>query len=120
MSSKIFEFEIEGKKVGLRFGMLTNGKACRIDGNISLSELFKRLGITGEQQPDFATITNWFYSAALVYNESNKIPIDFTAADVSDWLDHIGLEKLMDLIKNSFETPKTDESKNPAAPETGQ
>ncbi len=94
------------------------GKACRLE-KCTLDQLFERLGIAGEESKvDLVTINNFFYAAAINYTEGKGLPVDFTAQDVSDWLDENGLDKTMQMMKEAIQTP---EIKNQAAPsETGQ
>lgn len=123
MVQKIFEIEIEGKTVGFRFNMLAIGKACKLE-SCDVTELFSR--ITGEvesdeqgnvvkvvRQPDIEAVLNFFFAAAVNYTEGNKQKVDFTAQDVSDWLDFLGLETAMRMIRENLTTTK---SKNMEAP----
>jgi len=116
---KVFEVEIEGVKRGFRFNMLALGKACRIE-QCDINELFNRLLGSKEdnRQPDIVSMMNFFHAAAINYAEGNKQEVDFTAQDVSDWLDHFGLTQTMEMMTEGLKTAK---SKNQEAPiDSGQ
>jgi len=119
MIKKIFIMEVDGKKIGFRFNMLCHGKACEFE-KCSMGELWKRLGLTQEQETNIVTLTNFFRAAAINYNEGEgdfeNVP---TAQDVSDWLDSIGYIKSIEMMTEHFKTPKI---KNQEAPtqEAGQ
>jgi hypothetical protein len=126
MNKRILEREIDGKVVGFRFNMLALGKACQLE-NCSVDELYKRLGMTvknigtkevpnmvQEQPTDLIAINNFFYASAIVYKEGNGEKVDFTAIDVSDWLEHFDMNELLMI---AFKTP---DLKNTEAPTTGQ
>jgi len=118
MNKRILEREIDGKVVGFRFNMLALGKACQIE-NCSVDELYKRLGMTikdgkQEQATDLIAMNNFFYASAIVYKEGRGEKVDFTAIDVSDWLEHFDMNELLMI---AFKTP---DLKNTEAPTTGQ
>jgi hypothetical protein len=118
MNKRILEREIDGKVVGFRFNMLALGKACQIE-NCSVDELYKRLGMTikdgkQEQATDLIAMNNFFYASAIVYKEGKCEKVDFTAIDVSDWLEHFDMNELLMI---AFKTP---DLKNTEAPTTGQ
>lgn len=112
MVKKIFEMEVDGKTVGFRFNMLCMAKACKIIG-CSMDELFQKMGMVKGYEMDLEAAMNFFYAAAINYNEGKKKEIDFTVQDVSDWIDYFGLAKMSEMIKESFEAP---EIKNQTAP----
>lgn len=125
---KVFEVEIEGVKRGFRFNMLAIGKACRIE-QCDINELFNR--VIGEYEydalgnriavirhPDVESMINFFHAAAINYHEGKSQEVNFTVQDVSDWLDHLGLERTSKMMAEALKTAK---SKNQEAPiESGQ
>ena len=118
MNKRIIEKEIDGKLVGFRFNMLTLGKACHIE-QCSVDELYKRLGMTikdgkQEQPTDLITMNNFFFAAAVNYKDGKGEKVDFTATDVSDWLEYFDINEILIM---AFKTP---ELKNTEAPTTGQ
>jgi len=123
--SKIFTFKIdqEGKEkeIGFRFNMFSLGEACRIEGNVTMNELFYRLGL-GEheetkqkRETDIVTLTNFFFVAAVNYNKGKKLDVDFTPTDVSDWIEWIGYDKGLNMLSEALKSPET---KNQVAPES--
>lgn len=121
MIKKVFEIEIDGVQRGFRFNMLSIGKACRLE-NCDVSELISR--VVGEvkddvvvRAPDLQAMVNFFFAGAVNYCEGKGIKVDFTAQDVCDWLEHIGLEKTKELLYENLKVS----SKNMEAPiEAGQ
>lgn len=127
MVKRVLEKEIDGKLVGFRFNMLALGKACQIEG-CSVDELYKKLGMTvknigtkeepvmvQEQPTDLITLTNFFFASAVIYKEGKGERVDFTTADVSDWLEYFDVNETLSL---AFKTP---DLKNTEAPQkTGQ
>jgi hypothetical protein len=96
----IFEFEIEGKKRGFKFGTYAFAVACDQDKSV-LSDLLKKIGVPyevdGEKRADpvnIMSLLNVFYGAAVHYAKHKKQGVDFTPDEVSDWLDELGLEKV--------------------------
>lgn len=116
MASKVFEFQVGDKKVGFRFNMLAMGRACRLE-KCTLDQLFERLGINESGAVDLMAINNFLYAAAMNYTEGKSMTVDYTAPDVSDWIEEIGYDKTIQMVKDVFKTP---EIKNQPAPsETG-
>lgn len=108
----IFEIQIGGTKRGFKFGTLSMGIACQKE-NCTLGELITK--IEGECQP--MTVIHIIYGGAVSYAKSKKLPVDFDESDVSDWIDQLGFEISMKLLKAGLEVY---EPKNSPAPETGQ
>jgi hypothetical protein len=108
----IFEFEVEGKKVGFKFGTYAFSIACEKEGDIDLNTLFKRCGFVykdekGKPKSDKAkmkSILHLFYGAAIHYAEDFDQPTNFKVSTVSNWMDEIGEVKLMEIIQKSFFT----------------
>lgn len=116
----IFEFEVQGKKVGFKFGTYALSVACEKEGDVDLNTLFKRCGFIytdekGKPKADKAkpkSVLNLFYGGALHYAEDFNQPADFKVSTVANWMDEIGEAKLMEVITKAFFTyePKNSES----------
>lgn len=116
----IYEFEIEGQKHGFKFGTYAFSVACEKEGDIDLNTLFKRCGFIykdkdGKAKADPAkmkSLLHLFYGAAVHYAEDNDQPAGFKVSTVSNWMDELGQEKLMEMINESFFSyePKNSES----------
>ena len=109
----IFEFEVNGIKRGFKFGTYALAIAQERDG-CELSTLFQRIGY-GKMEGrnvNVMSLLNIFYGAAVHYAESKRQEIDFSASDVSDWLDEMGLEKTNNMLASGLETftPKNSNS----------
>lgn len=106
----IFEFEVSGQKRGFKFGTYAFSVACEKEGDIDLNALFKRCGFpykddkgnSKADKPKLKSLLHLFYGAAVHFAEDHEKPIDFKVSTVSNWMDEIGQEKLMDLINDAF------------------
>lgn len=113
----VHEFTVQGKSVGFKFGQYAVAIACH-ECKCSASELFKRMGFNGgNNESDLLVLLNFFYAAAVNYCESKRMVVDFNAADVSDWIEEIGLDDCKSMLISSL-TPIS--AKNSQAPETGR
>jgi len=108
----IFEIEIGGVMRGFKFGTYSMSIACQKE-NCTLGELVTK--ISGDVQP--LTVLHVIYGGAVAYNKSKKLPTDFDESDVSDWLDVLGFDTAMNLLRAGLEIY---EPKNWQAPVTGQ
>jgi hypothetical protein len=120
----IFEFEIDGQKIGFKFGMYAAAITEKMAG-CQIMELFQRIhgsklvyddkgNITGrELLPGLGTISllQYFYGGAVAYTKNDKLSID----DVADQLDLIGLEKAFVVFSESVQTylPKKKQEEKP-------
>lgn len=112
MEKSIFELKIGDKVRGFKFGTYSMSITCQKE-NCTLGELI--LKISGEVQP--LTVIHVIYGGAVAYCKSKKLPIDFDESDISDWLDELGFEVGMKLLREGLEVY---EPKNSVAPATGQ
>lgn len=112
MEKSIFELKIGDKVRGFKFGTYSMSITCQKE-NCTLGELI--LKISGEVQP--LTVIHVIYGGAVAYAKSKKLPIDFDESDISDWLDELGFDVGMKLLREGLEVY---EPKNFVAPETGQ
>lgn len=115
MFDGIQEIEINGVKRGFKFGPRAIALAEREDG-CKAGELFKKIS-----EGDQLAILNMFYGAASDYCKVKKIPQDFDASDVADWVFEIGIEKSMDIYSKGLNAYTEKNLKAPAEkPGAGQ
>lgn len=108
----VFEFEVEGKKVGFKFGMYAAGISERVAG-CSIMELFQRIHgqklvvkddktVVYEPLPGLTTISllQYFYGGAVAYTGNEKLAID----EVADMIDEIGVDKAFQAFTESIQT----------------
>lgn len=109
----IFEFEIDGKQVGFKFGTEAAGYTEQYAG-IEISELFKKIG----EKKGEATLSllHYFYGGGRAYATYKRMD-EPSFSQVCDWLDEIGTDKLSKTFQLSLEGPK---NPNPEAPTEGQ
>lgn len=100
----ISEIEVNGVKRGFKFGTYSMAITCKEE-KCSVTELGNRLE---KAEENLETILNFMYGAAVAYQKSKKLEVDFTPVDVADWLDVIGLEKSMLIIAEGLKQPKND------------
>ena len=113
MEKSIFELKIGDKLRGFKFGTYSMSITCQKE-NCTLGELITKLD--GNVQP--LTVLHVIYGGAVAYCKSKKQKIDFEDIDVSDWLDELGFDVAMNLLRAGLEVY---EPKNSAAPqEVGQ
>lgn len=119
----IFEFDIEGRKVGFKYGTYAVSIACEKE-NCTVDVLYKRCGVPyleknkkGEpvvksDAPNLKALLHLVYGAAVHYAEDNDLPIDFKVSTVSNWLDEIGEEKIKPMFEHSLNqyVPKNSKS----------
>jgi hypothetical protein len=112
----IFEIEVDGVKRGFKTGTLASAYFCAEEG-VKLKSMTESL-----QDPSPMTVINMGYAAARAFNESKKLPVDFTKDDVSDWIDSYGLIEFLNKIFESMKAYEEKESpeKNQPAPNEGQ
>lgn len=59
-------------------------------------------GIVESIPPDLESQSKFYFCCALHWAKSNKKEIDFDQADVDDWRDELGVEKVSDLTADLF------------------
>ena len=106
----IFELDVNGEKVGFRFGMLASAYTEEISG-VSIYEVFKRIG----QGLSIQSLLFYYYGGLRAYNEFNGIKKEITIPMVSEILEEIGSELAhevyMDSIKVYMENPGDQKAK---------
>lgn len=110
MYKGLFKFEINGKERGFKFGTLSNAIFCKTEG-VKPLEIQKRI-IEGDPFIDI----DYAYYAAVAYCQINKQDVDFSKDDVACWIDEIGVDRLAEMLLESF---KTYMPKNVQPPKTG-
>lgn len=100
----VSEIEVNGVSRGFKFGTYAMAITCKEEG-CSVTELGEKL-----QDPsnNLLTLLNFLYGAAVSYCKSKGVNPDFTASEVSDWLDEIGIDKAMSIITEGMKQPKND------------
>lgn len=115
MDKSVFEFELNGEKVGLRFGTLSF-KYLQQQTKETISESLTRLS-SGKLDLDF--ICEFFLAAARDYVFTNKKEAKLSVDDMGLWIDHVGgIYKAMEIIGNGVEQYFPKNSNSPA--ETGE
>lgn len=111
----IVEIEVSGKKRGFKFGMLAIGLMMQRR-EITFPEFLDKLGKT-----DILFTIDLLHAAAESWHKSKNLPVDFTAEDVADWMDEIGMVKAFSIINNAFtkyDPPVTGTKKKPIQKKT--
>lgn len=122
----IFEFEIGGRKRGFKFGTYALAIACEKEA-CSVDVLFRKCGIPyldadGEYKRDkveLKAFINLWYGAAVHFVKSSGKEIDFTDADVSDWCDELGLDRINEMLISAL-TPYDPKNSNSPTTEVGE
>lgn len=97
----VIEFEIDGKKRGLKFDQYGLMVAARKD-DCSLSEFFTR--VLTEKDP--LSFVHLMYGTAVAYNESKGRRLDFTVDDMYSWIEQVGAERMSEYIKEGLSAPE--------------
>ncbi len=100
----ISEIQVGEVKRGFKFGTYSMAVTCKEE-KCSVTELGKRLM---NPEDNLETLLNFLYGAAVAYQKSKRLEVDFTPVDVSDWLDEMGLDKAMEIINEGLKQPKND------------
>ena len=108
----VVEFEIDGKKRGLRNDQYALLIACRKEGG-SFQDMLDRVNAN-----DTLSFVHLLYGLAVSYAESKNQRIDFTVNDVGSWIEKVGPAKMREYLTELFKTPEV--PKNSLSPqETG-
>src|SRR5688572_1402738 len=110
MEKSIFELQIGGKTRGFKFGTYSMSITCQKE-NCTLGELILKLD---DAQP--LTVLHVIYGAAVAFAKSKKQTVDFDESDVSDWLDELGFETGMKLLRAGLEVYEPKNSSPPGEP----
>lgn len=111
MEKSIFELKIGDKVRGFKFGTYQMSITCQKE-NCTLGELIVKLD--GDVQP--LTVLHVIYGAAVSFAKSKKQVIDFDESDVSDWLDELGFDVAMKLLRAGLEVYEPKNSAPPGEP----
>lgn len=103
-----FEEEIDGKKVGFKFGMVAASITEQAAGG-SIVQMFKEIA---EKKNAITNILNYFYGGAVAYARKNKLDEPSTD-DVAEMIESIGFERAMQIYWDSLKGP---EIKNQSPP----
>jgi len=113
IGSGIFKVQLENREVRFQFGTLA-GVYTEEKSGISIFELFNL--INGKSAGSTRHMLNYFWGAAMAYNEINGIDEKITPADVSQWIDEMGITKTFQIYIDSVKMPVI---KNGKAPKVG-
>ena|SRR5688572_1793076 len=105
----VFKADVGGKEVFFHFGTLSSVYTEEKSG-LPIGEVFKNIG-------SIKNILYYFWGAAVAYNEINNIKEEITVAQVSEWIDAMGIEKTYDIYVKSIQSPA---SKNGKAPKEAE
>jgi hypothetical protein len=108
----MIEFEVSGVKRGFKLGTYTFKLINELAGTKTVEDVFNKLKT---QDEGFTCV--FYFCCAKHYAMSKKIEVDFQEVDVADWMDDLGLEKILEISTQLFKTYIT---KNQPAPTTGQ
>ena len=111
MEKSIFELKIGDKTRGFKFGTYSMSITCQKE-NCTLGELILKLD--GEAQP--LTVLHVIYGAAVSFAKSKKQVVDFDESEVSDWLDELGFDTAMKLLRAGLEVYEPKNSSPPGEP----
>lgn len=95
----IFEFEIEGKKIGFKFGMYAAAITQKESGS-SIIDLFK---VMAQGNDGGVALLQYFYGGAVAYATNKKLPIP-TIDEVGDWIELIGWDESLKVYSESIKT----------------
>lgn len=112
----VFEFQVQDKTVGFKFGILALAIAEEKEGK-PLSELLELL-TTGKVSTK--TLLHLLYGAAVQYAEQKSKAVDFTLSDVSDWCEEIGFENIYPAFRSGLTQYLPKNSKSPSKKEKGE
>lgn len=104
------EFEVGGVKRGFRLGTYTWVLIAEETGITDIPSVFSEIG-----KQNLKVTAQFYFCTAKHYASSKKQDVDFTALDVSDWLDELGEEKTAEI---TTELTKIYKPKNSNPPET--
>lgn len=105
----IFKEKVGDKEVCFHFGTLSSVHTEEKMGQ-SIGEIFKNIGSA-------KNLLYYFWGGATAYNEINGIEEELTVAQVSVWMDAIGVTRLYEIYKDSIQSPV---SKNGKAPKEAE
>ncbi len=95
----IFEFEVDGKKVGFKFGMYAAAITQKESGS-SIIDLFK---IMAQGNDGGVALLQYFYGGAVSYATNKKLTIP-TIDEVGDWIEVIGWDESLKVYSESIKT----------------
>jgi len=93
------EFELNGKVIGFRTGMMALSVAAAECGAKTTQEFFRRLA-----DQDLLACQALFYGAAYQYAQWKGQKVDFNATQVSEWIEDVGEEKAEGLTAKLLES----------------
>jgi hypothetical protein len=109
----IFEFDVDGRKIGFKFGMYA-AAITEKEAGCTITELFQRIHgfkplfdekgekVGQEPIPGLSSISllQYFYGGAVAYSRNEQLTVD----EVGDMLDIIGIDKAYTTFSESIQT----------------
>lgn len=92
----IVELPLESGIVKLKFGTLSFGIFCQMEG-IKLHQMQNRL-----MAPEGFTQINFVYAAAAAYHQIREEKVPYKVAHVAEWIDEVGEERIAVLMAESL------------------
>jgi hypothetical protein len=89
----VFTFKLQDREVGFKFGTYAISVACDKE-SCNIGDLFERIGFNKDGNVNLRALLHVWYGAAVHYCHHINKEVDFNTANVSDWLDEIGLDKV--------------------------
>lgn len=103
-----FEVEIDGKKIGFKFGMVAASVTEQIAGG-SIVKMFKEIA---EKHNVITNLLHYFYGGAVAYARKNKLE-EPDQDEVGEYIEAMGFEKAMQMYYESLKGPETKNSLPP-------
>lgn len=109
-----FEEEVNGKKVGFKFGMYASAVTEKESG-CGIFEVMAKISAPGGS----LYLLNYMLGGMVAYNRSKKIDEEVTMDSLTEIIEGMGLEKAMNIYLDSIKAYKSKMSKNGQALEMG-
>jgi len=118
-------FKVNEVDRGFKFGTYTARLIEEKSGDKLSQFLEKMSGKTVEKDgvievtpPNLESQSKFYFCCALHWAKSNKVDVDFDQADVDDWRDELGVEKVSNLTADLFNQYSLKNALPPTAGET--
>lgn len=95
----VTELEIRGKKRLLKFNMRAISYFCDLQ-NLTIMSMARELG-----NPKISTLASFLYAGAVTYSKSISVDIDFTEDETFEWVDELGMDRVLKMITDLLIVP---------------
>lgn len=106
----LVKLTVDGKERFLKIGTLSSAIFCELE-KINVADIGFRL-----QNAQPFTMIHFLYAGASAYRQLSKQDIDFSVADVSEWIDQMGEGELVTHIVESVSTYQGKKGASPSVP----